>query len=117
MDFFWPKIGKNRKRSEKVGKRSALLIETCFSSGFLVDFGEVLGVFWEAKREEKSIFLLVLGVCFLISSFCWNFVRFLISSMAKNVGFFIVFCFISGVAGNAGNVKNISFTNAKSIFS
>ena len=75
-DFFWPKVGKSRKksenvvkdrkRSEKVGKGSAPLIETCFSTVFFVDFGEVWGGFWEAKRVEKLIFLLVLGVCFLI---------------------------------------------------
>ena len=66
MDFFWPKIGKNWKMSEKVGKGSAPLIETCFSSVFFVDFGEVWGGFREIKSVEKSIFLLVLGVCFLI---------------------------------------------------
>ena len=60
--LFWPKVGIRGKGAKKIGASDRDLFFKCF----FVDFEEVWGGFWEAKRVEKLIFLLVLGVCFLI---------------------------------------------------
>ena len=69
--YFWvegwkksEKVPKGSKKFEKIQKRSASLLETCFRSRFFIDFGEVLGGFWESKMVSKCVFLLVWGVCF-----------------------------------------------------
>ena len=58
---------------------------------FFDTFGRVLGGFWEAKIVQKSRNLLFFWIC-LSRPYCWsNFVRFLIKSMAKNIGIFSEF--------------------------
>ena len=47
--LFWAKVEKDRKRLEKIPKRSAHLIETCCRSRFLT----ILGWFWEGFGRAK----------------------------------------------------------------
>ena len=55
---------------------------------FFLDFGRVLGGFWEAKMVPKSRFLVFFWICLWRPYFWSNFVRFLIKSMVKNIGIF-----------------------------
>ena len=64
-----------------------------------MDFGGVLGGFWEAKMVPKSRFLVFFWMYFRRPYFCSNFVRFLIKSIVKNIEIFNAFStrrFING---------------------
>ena len=55
---------------------------------FFLDFGEVLGGFWETNMVPKSRFLAFFWMCLWRPCFLSNFARFLIKSMAKNIEIF-----------------------------
>ena len=91
VDFIarsWGGLGRSWHSFSLIFSRSFL---TLIFHRFFLDFGGVLGWFWEAKMVQKSRFWRFFWMCLWRPYFWSIFSRFLIKSMAKNVLFFCYF--------------------------
>ena len=83
----WNRQNAMRLLSGALGAHFCLIFSLSFLTSlfhrFVLDFGEVLGGFWESKMVSKSSFLVFFWICLWKLYFWSNFARFLIKSMAK----------------------------------